>query len=125
MSATDQTRIERRSGCRFDQYQVPVALRCADGRTGHGFTLNLSSRGALVWTDMPLSEGQPVEITLVMPAEICMADDTSVRCRARVVRLQEDAERHKPAVAVRIEHYDFLPRQFPAVQHVTAELVSH
>lgn len=117
MATAEQLRIERRSGYRFDQYQVPVGLRCADGRSGNGFTLNLSSRGALVWTDMPLCEGECVDVTLVMPAEICMAEDTSVRCQARVVRLQANADHGKPNVAIRIEHYEFLPRQFAPVQH--------
>src|SRR5689334_20517823 len=122
MATSDQLRIERRSGHRFDQYQVPVQLRCPDGRCGNGYALNLSSRGALVWTDLQVSEGQALDITLVMPAEISMAQDTSVRCKARVVRLQENAERAVPAVALRIEHYEFLPREIRPVQHVPAEV---
>jgi PilZ domain len=122
MSSAEQQRIERRSGHRFDQYQVPVRIQAPDGRAGSGFTLNLSSRGALVWTDFPMTEGQCVEISLMMPAEISMAEDTSVRCRARVLRLQGNAERGKPTVAVRIEHYEFLPRDVLPVQHVEAEL---
>jgi hypothetical protein len=107
----DQTRVERRASHRFTQYQVPVLLRAFDGATGAGFTLDLSCRGALLRTDFPLTLGQTVEMSLVMPSEITMAEDMSVCCRARVLRLQKDQEGGKAAVAVKIEHYEFLPRQ--------------
>jgi hypothetical protein len=44
-----------------------------------------------------------------MPSEITLADDMSVCCRARVLR-REQAEGGKPAIALRIEHYEFLYR---------------
>jgi PilZ domain len=107
MSSTEQNRIERRCGQRFP-YQVAVLLRVpADGRSGSGFTQDLSSRGAMVWTDLPLSSGELVLMTLVMPSEITLAEDMNVCCRARVVRC-EQVDGGKPAVAVQIEHYDFL-----------------
>jgi hypothetical protein len=111
--------MERRCGQRF-QYQLPVTLHVpADGRNGAGFTQDLSSRGALLWTDFPLSEGMMIELTLVMPAEITLADDMRVCCRARVSRLESHRETEKPAVAVRIEHYEFLHDQVPVLQQHT------
>ena len=118
MDAPHQTRIERRSAQRFNAYQVAVSLHTLDGRTGAGFTLDLSSRGALLWTDLPLRADEVVDMTLVMPSEITLAEQMSVRCRARVMRLQTDSEQGKSAVAVKIEHYDFLPRELtPLQQH--------
>ena len=119
MASAQPVRVERRSGLRFSEFQVPVLLKAADGRTGAGFTLDLSSRGALLWTDFSAAEGEIFEIALVMPAAITLAEDMSVRCRARVVRLERDHERGKPAIAVRIDHYEFLPREFAVVQHPT------
>ena len=110
-------RIERRSGHRFEQYQVPVQLRNSDGQSGNGFTLNLSSRGALIRTDFALSEGQTIEITLAMPAEITMGENLGVRCRARVVRIESAADHSQPAIALRIEHYEFLAREVTPVHH--------
>jgi len=79
-------------------------------RIGWGFTQDLSSRGAKVWTDLRLSAGELVEMTLVMPSEITLSEEMDVRCRVRVVR-RDQAEAGKEAFAVRIEHYDFpLPR---------------
>lgn len=117
VGAAEQIRIERRSGHRFEQYQVPVQLSTSDGQSGNGFTLNLSSRGALVRTDFALSEGQAIEIVLAMPAEITMAEALSVRCRARVLRVQPSDGHSKATAALRIEHYEFLPREVTPVHH--------
>ena len=115
MTGADQNRIERRSGQRFP-YQLPVLLRTpGEGRSGAGRTQDLSSKGALVLTDFPLFEGQQVEMTLVMPAEITLAEDMKVCCHGRVVR-RETAEDSKPAVAVRIERYDFIHSDAPILQ---------
>ncbi len=124
MSSAEQNRIERRSGHRFEQYQVPVLLRNTDGVVGNGFALNLSSRGALVRTDFVLTEGQPIEITLAMPSEITMSSEgMSVRCRAKVLRLHEGVDHGKGAAALRIEHYEFLPREMsPVDARSSAEL---
>lgn len=79
--------------------------------------MDLSSRGALLWTDFSAVVGQEIELKLVMPAAITLAEDMSVRCHARVVRLENDKERGKNAIAVKIDHYEFLPREFAVVQH--------
>jgi len=116
MSNTEQNQIERRCGQRFVEFQVPVMLRAADGRTGSGFTLDLSSHGALVWTDFPLSHNQMIEMTLIMPSEITLAEEMNVRCSARVLRFEFHRERATPAAAVKIERYEYLPRHL-AVSH--------
>ena len=123
MSQAEPNRMERRCGQRFE-YQLPVTLRVPeDVRSGAGFTQDLSSRGALLWTDFPLQEGMTIEMTLVMPSEITLGEDMSVCCRARVVRLESHSEGGRPAVAVRIEHYEFLHDQVPVLQQHTPVLV--
>src|SRR5215470_18405753 len=120
MTRAEQNRIERRSSQRFS-YQVPVLLRVpAEGRTGTGCTQDLSSRGALVWTALQLKEGTPVEMVLVMPSEITLAEDMNVCCRGHVTRL-DCAEGAKPAVAVRIDGYDFLHSETSVLQHAIRE----
>lgn len=119
MSNPEPTRIERRCGQRFVEFQVPVLLRSADGRTGNGFTLDLSSHGALLWTDFPLCHNQIVEMTLVLPSEITLTEEMNVRCSARVLRFEFHRERAQPAAAVKIERYEYLPRQL-AVQHAVS-----
>jgi len=120
MTGPDQNRVERRCGQRFP-YQVPVTLRVpGDTHTGTGFTQDLSSRGAMLWTDLSLSEGQLVEMTLVMPSEITLVDDMNVCCRARVVR-RDQVNGGKPAVAVHIERYDFPRQETPAMEEHAAK----
>jgi hypothetical protein len=123
MATAGPTRIERRCGLRFTQFQVPVLLQAADGTTGAGFTLDLSSRGALLWTDFPMQVGQVLDMSLVMPSEITLGEDMSVRCRTQVLRLEPDHARGKPAVAVKIEHYDFVRRELvPVHQQANREM---
>jgi hypothetical protein len=120
MSSPAGNQIERRSGQRFP-YQVPVMLRVpGEAQSGSGCTQDLSSRGAMVWTEFPLIVGQMVDMTFVMPSEITLADDMSVCCRARVVR-REQVDGGKPAIAVQIEHYDFLHRPVPVVENTSAK----
>jgi hypothetical protein len=120
MTGAEQNRVERRCGQRFP-YQLPVALRVpGETRTGSGFTQDLSSRGAMLWTDLSLAEGQLVEMTLVMPSEITLADDMNVCCRARVMRCDQ-VNGGKPAVALHIEHYDFLRQEIPVIEEHAAK----
>lgn len=119
MSSAEPVRIERRCGHRFNQFQVPVALRAKDGRHGNGFTLDLSSHGALLWTDFEVAANEVIEITLVMPAEVTLTEEMSVRCSARVLRLESSRKREHPALAVKIESYEYLPRQLTVPQPVS------
>lgn len=116
MNPGEPNRIERRSGQRFE-YQLPVQLRVpGEGRSGAGFTQDLSSRGALLWTDFLLLEGMMIEMTLTMPSEITLGENMSICCRARVLRRQSRREGDRPAVALRIEHYEYLHHQVPFLQ---------
>jgi len=117
MASAEPTRIERRCGHRFSQYQIPVLLKTAGDEHGAGFTLDLSSRGALVRTDLSVVEGQSLAMTLVMPDEITLAGNMSVCCQARVLRRITDRDSGKPAIAVRIERFEYLPREISVLRH--------
>jgi hypothetical protein len=107
--STDQVRFERRATQRFD-FQLPVTIRLADNHSeGYGFTQDLSARGALLYTDFALSEGAGVELTLVMPSEITLAENMRVRCRGKVMRVCTALTGTRFGVAVRIEGYEYLP----------------
>jgi|ERR1700683_1162433 PilZ domain len=85
--------VERRIGQRFP-FNLPVSLRdVATAVEGLGFTQDLSSRGAFFFTDMPLSEGAEIELTLKMPSEITLGDNMRVRCRGRVLRIVKTADK--------------------------------
>jgi PilZ domain len=120
--------VERRIGQRF-AFNLPVFLRdVATAVEGLGFTQDLSSRGAFLFTDVALSEGAEVELTLKMPSEITLGENMRVRCRGRVLRIVRPADTNwKPAtdsgtqladckaaetkigVAVCLKRYEYLP----------------
>jgi hypothetical protein len=107
--STDQVQLERRAAQRFD-FQLPVSVRLAGGeREGFGSTQNLCARGALFHTDLGLSAGDAVEVTLVMPSEITLAENMRVRCRGKILRVLSSAVDTRAVIAVHLEGYEFLP----------------
>jgi PilZ domain len=110
----DQVHLERRAAQRFD-FQLPVIVRLADTeREGHGFTRDLSGRGAFFYTAFRVSEGDAVELTLVMPSEITLTESMRVRCRGKVTRVLPAED--KFGVAVHLEGYEFLPEAESAAE---------
>ncbi len=120
---TPSVGVERRIGQRF-AFNLPVSLRdVTTAAEGLGFTQDLSSRGAFLFTDMALSEGTEIELTLRMPSEITHGENMRVRCRGEVLRITKPANKGwKPAadaenksaetkigVAVCIKGYEYLP----------------
>jgi len=104
--STDPVHLERRASQRFD-FQLPVAIRLAGtDREGCGFTQDLSGRGAFFYTDFQVAEGDTVELTFMMPAEITLTENMRVRCRGRVVRVLR--RESKFGVAVHLEGYEYL-----------------
>jgi|HubBroStandDraft_1064217.scaffolds.fasta_scaffold00014_11 hypothetical protein len=84
--------VERRVGQRF-AFNLPVSLRnLSTAAEGLGFTQDLSSRGAFLFTDMALSEGVEIELTLRMPSEITLGESMRVCCRGRVLRVVKSAD---------------------------------
>lgn len=111
--STDQVHLERRAAQRFD-FHLPVSVRRAGAdQEGHGFTQDLSARGALFYTDFALAEGEAIELTLVMPSEITLAENMRVRCRGKVVRVAKPVVGARSGVAVQLEGYEFLPEEEP------------
>ena len=104
--STDQVHLERRASQRFD-FQLPVGIRLAGTeREGCGFTQDLSGRGAFFYTDFQVTEGDAVELTFMMPAEITLTENMRVRCRGRVTRVL--AAQSKFGVAVHLQGYEYL-----------------
>lgn len=105
----DQVQVERRAAQRFDFHLAVSVCIASRDREGCGFTQNLCGRGALFHTDLPLAEADAVELTLVMPSEITLAESMRVRCRGKVLRVLSSAVNTRSVVAVQLEGYEFLP----------------
>ncbi|HET7440344.1 MAG TPA: PilZ domain-containing protein [Terriglobales bacterium] len=107
--------LERRAAQRFG-LALPVCIRLADcQKEEHGFTQDLSNRGTYLYTNCALQVGANVEITLVMPSEITLSESMRVRCRGKVLRLDNTGSAMsgsestpKLGVAVHFEHYEYL-----------------
>ena len=90
--ASSPVGVERRVGQRFP-FNLPVSLRdVSTAAEGLGFTQDLSSRGAFLFTVMALGEGTEIELTLRMPSEITLGESMRVRCRGRVLRVVNAAD---------------------------------
>ncbi len=114
--------VERRIAQRF-AFNLPVSLLdIATSAEGLGFTQDLSSRGAFLFTDMALSEGAEVQLTLRMPSEITLGENMRVRCRGSVLRIVKRSDKNwkatlgeiksaetKIGVAVCLKGYEYLP----------------
>ena len=133
--------VERRIGQRF-AFNLPVSLHdTSTAVEGMGFTQDLSSRGAFLFTDMALTEGTEIELTLKMPSEITLGASMRVRCRGRVLRVTNPAEswgsaasteiksaetrsaETKIGVAVCLKEYEYLPEtdeSSPDFQRISA-----
>jgi hypothetical protein len=104
--STNQVHFERRASQRF-HFQLPIGVRLpGTDREGCGFTQDLSGRGTFFYTDFQVAEGDAIELTFMMPAEITLTENMRVRCRGRVMRvLPVDS---KFGVAVHLEGYEYL-----------------
>jgi hypothetical protein len=68
---------------------------------------NISQRGIYFVTNVPLSVGTPVEISLRMPAELTGRTSSEVRCVARVVHVQPgQALGGRSGIGLHIERYE-------------------
>ncbi len=111
---------ERRSKRRFRieqevRYRMLFGHRIAE--TGHGRTLNMSSSGVWITTDLPLSVGLPVELSMNWPALLNDVCPMKLMIYGCVVRSTETT------AAVAIERYEFRTQgarnfQQPAVSSI-------
>jgi hypothetical protein len=107
--ATSATKTEQRSSRRFS-LKLPVSIRCEDGvvREVPAETRDLSAQGVFFYTGTGVSQGSKVEFTLTLPPEITLTEAIRVRCRGRVIRVDQERQ-HQTGIAAIIEQYDFVP----------------
>src|SRR5262249_36983364 len=108
MKPTD-LQVERRAAQRFEVNLPLCVRRQGSDLQGTGFTQNLCARGTLFYTSLPLSEGETVEATLVMPSQITLGEDMPVRCLGTVLRVLSSGVETQFLVAVHVQNYEYLP----------------
>ena len=71
-------------------------------------TRDVSARGICFYIDAPIATGAPIEFTLTLPPEITLTESIRVRCKGKVVRVDNGGPQGKVAVAAVIDEYEFL-----------------
>ncbi len=71
-------------------------------------TRDVSARGICFFVDTAIASGSVIEFTLTLPPEITLTDSIRVRCKGKVVRVDDGGPNGKMAVAAVIDEYEFL-----------------
>src|ERR1700693_1229665 len=70
-------------------------------------TRDVSARGICFYVDSAIAAGSSIEFTLTLPPEITLTESIRVRCKGKVVRV-DDGKEGRRAVAAVIDEYEFL-----------------
>jgi PilZ domain len=71
-------------------------------------TRDVSARGICFYLDSAIAAGSNIEFTLTLPPEITLTESIRVRCKGRVVRVDDASPNGRVAVAAVIDEYEFL-----------------
>jgi hypothetical protein len=107
--AVEVQTAEKRATRRF-ALRLPVAV-IDGGNSGTSLsaqTRDVSARGICFYMDSPLTTGSDIEFTLTLPPEITLTESIRVRCKGKVVRVENGMAEAKVPVAAVIDEYEFL-----------------
>jgi PilZ domain len=100
---------EQRRSARFTR-AMPVAVRTPDGVEHKCATRDISAGGVFFYCPAEFAPDSPLELVMILPAEITGGEKRWVCCHARVLRVEEDsAAGGQHGVAAQIERLEFLP----------------
>ena len=100
---------EKRATRRFAlRLPVSVANPPDDPQLRSAQTRDVSARGICFYVDSNLSVGAGIEFTFTLPPEITLTESIKVRCKGKVIRVDDGRPDHKMAVAAVIDEYEFL-----------------
>jgi hypothetical protein len=99
---------EKRATRRF-ALRLPVSVTYSqNGSDKAAQTRDVSARGICFFVDSAIEAGSPIEFTLTLPPEITLTESIRVRCKGKVVRVDNGSGDGKVAVAAVIDEYEFL-----------------
>ncbi|HVP44408.1 MAG TPA: PilZ domain-containing protein [Terriglobales bacterium] len=104
-----ETSPEQRATRRF-ALRLPVTIKFSDGAStdAQAQTRDVSARGVFFYMDSKIEEGSPIEFTLTLPPEITLTESIRVRCRGKVVRVDQAGPGNRIGIGAVIEQYDFV-----------------
>jgi hypothetical protein len=100
---------EKRATRRF-ALRLPVSVNYTDkgNQEKVAQTRDVSARGICFYVDSSIETGSSIEFTLTLPPEITLTESIRVRCKGKVVRVDNASQDGKVAVAAVIDEYEFL-----------------
>lgn len=100
---------DKRATRRF-ALRLPVSVTYAENGAQEktAQTRDVSARGICFYLDSAIAAGATIEFTLTLPPEITLTESIRVRCKGRVVRVDDAASDGRVAVAAVIDEYEFL-----------------
>src|SRR5437762_6869748 len=87
--------------------KLPLTVKSLAPTNGGAETSNVSARGVFFMSTTKPEEGAPLEFILTLSPEITLTDKIQIRCKGRVVRVDQEAGSDKVGIAAVIDHYDF------------------
>src|ERR1051326_7896968 len=100
---------EKRATRRF-ALRLPVSVNY-NGNAGpvlSAQTRDVSARGICFYVETPLAIGSEIDFTLTLPPEITLTESIRVRCKGKVVRVENNLADAKIPVAAVIDECEFL-----------------
>ena len=110
--SVEKEKDDRRGADRFPierevRYKVLSRKSAAEGESGVGLTVNMSSNGVLFTTDRYLLPGRRLEVSISWPAQLNSKVALKLVARGRVVRSEEGR------AAIEIHQYEFRTQATP------------
>jgi hypothetical protein len=101
---------EKRATRRF-ALRLPVSVTYSEdgAKEKTAQTRDVSARGICFYVDTAIAAGSAIEFTLTLPPEITLTESIRVRCKGKVVRVDDGGPEGKVAVAAVIDEYEFFP----------------
>jgi len=105
----ETTQDNKRATRRF-ALRLPVSVSYAENgqQEKTAQTRDVSARGICFYVDSAIAAGSSIEFTLTLPPEITLTESIRVRCKGKVVRVDDAATDGRIAVAAVIDEYEFL-----------------
>src|ERR1700747_1230067 len=105
----DQDQDNNKRATRRFALRLPVSVRYGENEQEHeAQTRDVSARGICFYLDSAIQAGSAIDFTLTLPPEITLTESIRVRCKGKVVRVDDGLVDAKIPVAAVIDEYEFL-----------------
>ena len=105
-----ESKPEKRSAQRVKlELKIPVQVE-ADGKSKEAVTRDISPQGIFIYMDSQVRQGAALEALLPIPSAPNQEPDLWVRCKCRVIRVEEIPDAGEFGVAATIEEFQAIPQ---------------